>query len=894
MAGYPQWLVAAKLQPNSASSRLLVRTGIGKIDDHGGARLVLTHAPAGYGKTSAMAQWHREQLVSGKCAAWLSLDDQDGDPYQFLCYLIASCREAGCSVDYELPPHPHALAGSNLDFLITAVLGALSRHQAPDFVFLDDFHRAENHATSTIVRKVIAGLASTTVVLSSRTFPRETDIADLRAHGNLMEVSQDQLQFSADEIESYLGSLLTPNDRKKYCRDIAVRTEGWPIALQAIKQLIKAGKPLDQALKHASGRSGVISDYFIEQVFNTLPTEQQNLLLSTAVLERVNGDLADAICDTDNGWSILDELEKNDVFVQSQDPERQWYRFHRLFAEFIAERARRSGRVDNQKNAARAAIWFRENGYSSDALQYALSSEKPTLIAETLESIGGWRHSVLGSPSGVEKALSFLPREILQAYPRVWMAQIYAKLKKGELKTANVDSRILLERFREKASPNTALFNELVVFDGLIAVYCDHHSRMSEHIERLNSMVATADRDDHFLHATRLNLLCGLYARTSEYSNAIAAGEASIHHYRKFGSLYGEVFIYFHQCFIFYRQGRLRDANATLNQGLDLAASHFGKESELYAIGAAFAALFSYDQNDRTSARRHLIVALPVIEQCDAWAEVFVAGYGASLSLAASQNKWEEAEQIHDRASATAAFRQLPRVSKFVDVYFQDLKIRRHGAKDKAPKPSRTISPVSVALEFDLFPSVCAHGRLLLHSGEYTKAVTFIAEHIELAREKQMIRAFITLSLLCAIAHRGAGDIDLASKRFEEVLGYALFEDFKRPIIDEGLIIAELIHDIENLASQQRSNRLRDKFLAELLAEISADYETDNDSEQLLSNRERDVLRGLIHGRSNREVSESLGISQNTVKFHLKNVFQKLGVSSREDAVRVSLRDRVL
>ena len=157
-----------------------------------------------------------------------------------------------------------------------------------------------------------------------------------------------------------------------------------------------------------------------------------------------------------------------------------------------------------------------------------------------------------------------------------------------------------------------------------------------------------------------------------------------------------------------------------------------------------------------------------------------------------------------------------------------------------------------------------------------------------------MIRSFITFSLLCAIAYRAAGDINKASEHFDDVLGHALFEDFKRPIIDEGPVVADLIHDIENLATFQRNNRLRDNFLAELLAEINARHQSDTEGEQLLSTREKDVVRNLIRGRSNREISEAIGISPNTVKFHLKTVFQKLEVCSRGDVIRICFRDRIM
>ena len=888
------WLIDAKLRPNIAPDRLISRTRIRRIINQDAAKRIVFYAPPGYGKTSGMAQTFHDAKRQGLKVAWLSLEEEDGDPYQFLCYVVAACANAGCSVDYELPPHPKALSGGALNELTSVIVNAISRDAAPDLLFFDDFHRAENNETSTILRRLFLGLDQTKIFIASRAFPKDVSLAELRARGELLEVSKADLQFSVKEVYSFLGPLSAVPDRRSYSAALTEQTEGWAIALQAIRRLIGTGLSPDDALAQASGRSKVLSDYFLEQVFQSLSPGQRNLLLNTVFFERVNGDLADAICETTNSWSLLDQLDRNDIFIQSVDVERQWYRYHRLFTEFITERARRTSAINQKEIYSRAAKWYRANGYPTEALQYAIQSCDPQLIAETLDGLGGWRHTMMGNVPGVQRAVREIPRDVLCLYPTVWMADIYTKLKVGDYETAAREFYSLSTTYQFRIEADTQLRNELGIIETLLIGYRDEPERMEEMLKFLESLETSAPREDHYVHAFRFNSLCFFKFRRGDFAAALSAGEASIYHYRKVGSLYGETFIYFHQCFILYLQGRLRDAIATLDQGLTLSASHFGTESDLYAIGAAFAALFAFEQNDIVKAESYLSIALPLIEQSDAWTEVYIAAYAAGLSIAAAKRDWSSFSDYHRRAHVTAEHRSLSRVAKFADACHDGLLMRSEPLPGtvKLLRSTEEISPLNM-FAFDGFFLASAYGRKLIHEGEYKEALEFLYPHVDFARQNQLNRACIALLLLCAIAHRGDGNIDAASVCFNDVLSFALYEDYRRPLIDEGRAVAALVHDVENLAPQRRHNRLRDKFLAAVLAEINAENKNEND-DHILSARELDVLRNLISGRTNREISERMKVSQNTVKFHLKNLFQKLGVSSREDAVRISLRDRLL
>ena len=169
-----------------------------------------------------------------------------------------------------------------------------------------------------------------------------------------------------------------------------------------------------------------------------------------------------------------------------------------------------------------------------------------------------------------------------------------------------------------------------------------------------------------------------------------------------------------------------------------------------------------------------------------------------------------------------------------------------------------------------------------------------LEEEARSARAGRQIHYFITLAVLLAASKWLAGKKNAAVRAFESALSVAIFEGIKRPFIDEGELVSGVIREMSQAMENRSGNRLRDAFIAELIAEIDASSESEQKEDELLSPREREVLRYVMQGQSNREIAEAIPLSVNTVKFHLKNIFEKLGVSSRKDAVSVAIRERLV
>jgi LuxR family maltose regulon positive regulatory protein len=898
MGTVANWIVRSKLNPSVPLHELVRREPLlTRLDGVLNARAAIVHAPAGYGKSTLLAQWHSTLKRRGIPVAWLALDDYDTDPFQFLAYIMEACMEGGFCTAFDFPDSLQSFSGSPHLAYRAAMLTILGKCQGPHVLILDDFHRANVGEVRDVVNVLLTDLPEEfRIVVSTREYPASLSLADLRVRGALVEITQSNLQFSDTDIQSYLGGVLDPAESNDWLEELSRRTEGWPIALQTVRRWIKEGATLEETLRRVSGRSSDLVDYFLEQVFDKLEGPEREFLLHTCILERVNGELGDALCGSGGSWEMLERLERRELFVNSVDHERTWFRYHPLFSEFLRERLRRHSDALLRDLHSRAVAWFRKQGHQSEAVQHALSSRNPDLLADLLESLGGWHYALQGHIGIVERVLNITPIDLVQKNPRLWLAHIFMLVRRGDLENAEREFTLFAERYLEDSSTDAVLQCEGRMMECLLGRYADRDISEQE-IRQLEALSQRFPHDNHVMNAVCYNLLCAMHARFGRLEASIAAGDQAIMHFRRVGSIWGEVFIYFHEGSACMARARLRDAEALFREGFNLAVEHFGTDSDSAAIGRAFLAEVAYEKNNLHEAGRLLDEALPHIERFDAWFDVYLAAYSTAMKLARQRRDGTALIDLTRRAKSTAANRRLPRLSRAIDAcrlgFDQHDRILQHdsvpaGDSTQPGVERDTADPVMRHL------SSCIAARGYLLAGEFDKAVVLLEAEAEHAREHTLIRSFITLSLLLATARWKQGRHEAAIAAFEAALAPALFEGLKRPFIDEGDLLAGVVRELTTASEQRRGNRLRDVFLTELTAEMDKAGAGPRDDGSQLSPRERQVLRYLIQGRSNREIAAAMGLSINTIKFHIKNIFGKLGVSSRKDAVSATIRQHLL
>ena len=268
----PDWVIQSKLAPSMPSRSWMPRERLVRgLDRALRVRAAVLHAPAGCGKTSLLSDWRQTLIERDIPVAWLSLDENDRDLFQFLTYLVAVLRSCGLVAGAGVLPPPSGTAGAPAATMIGAVLTELAKCSATGVLILDDFHRAESPETCQAVNRCFARLPPDLhLVLSTREYPAALSLADLRARENLLVLDQAALHFSEPEIDAWLGGQIDERAPDDWAAQLHARTEGWPIALSTVRRWLTGGMSAVETLDQLSGRSSDLSDYFLEQVFEGL------------------------------------------------------------------------------------------------------------------------------------------------------------------------------------------------------------------------------------------------------------------------------------------------------------------------------------------------------------------------------------------------------------------------------------------------------------------------------------------------------------------------------------------------------------------------------------------------------------------------------------------------
>lgn len=391
------------------------------------ARLILFSAPAGFGKTTTLVEWLR--AFDAKCG-WLSLDEFDNDPLRFLSYLWAAASNAG--VDH---PGEFAAGGGLADIAVADVVAeivtVLARSPVPVVLALDDYHVIEAPDVHRAVALLLEQLpANAHLAIATRVDP-PLPLARLRARAELVEVRAETLRFTTNEARRFLGERMGVQLSDPDLEILVAKVEGWPAALQLAGLSLAGAGNAAQFVQDFAGTNRFILDFISEEVLECLTPAGNEFLLRTSVLNRLTGDLCNAVTGQTGGAETLERLERANMLIVPLDDERRWFRYHRLFADLL--RARLSGlhAADLPAIHARAADWHEANGFVRDAIEHALQTGDQVRIRGLFHR---YARDLLnaGELTTVKGLLDRLPDEIVRRDPGYCMGRAWVLVLSGE------------------------------------------------------------------------------------------------------------------------------------------------------------------------------------------------------------------------------------------------------------------------------------------------------------------------------------------------------------------------------------------------------------------------------------------------------------------------------
>ena len=396
-------------------------------------KLTLILAPAGYGKTTILAEWSR---ASSLTVAWLSITGEEDDVELFLRYLLAAWETVQPGI-VETPLGK--LLGSQMPD-IKAVQAAFinAANKAPDHVVfvLDDYHLIKDSGVHDTVTFLLDHLPSKLhFILTSRSVP-PLPVARYRARGQLLELRSEDLRFSSEEASDFLNRAMDNELPEEEIQRLQDQLEGWAAGLQLAALSLRHRSPTAPVTAIISGRQRFIADYLSQDVLSRLPEDVYGFLLQTSILERLCGALCEAVTGTSGGQRMLEHIERQNLFLQALDDERVWFRFHPLFADFLRSELDRRHIEEVADLHRRAAAWYAAHDLPEQAFRHALVGEDvkqaigildqhfvAKLSGGELKVVGSWINSLPAEWSATYPALDLM-RAGLLAYTGAFEACI--------------------------------------------------------------------------------------------------------------------------------------------------------------------------------------------------------------------------------------------------------------------------------------------------------------------------------------------------------------------------------------------------------------------------------------------------------------------------------------
>ncbi|EFO79906.1 TPR repeat-containing transcriptional regulator LuxR [Oscillochloris trichoides DG-6] len=894
-------LIATKLHPPPLFAGCIERPALLARLNTITARLILIVAPPGFGKTTLATSWLRDQAHTSSFA-WLSLDPRDNDPTRFWGTLLAALARSFPGFGDHARSMLASPQAAPLDVVIAALVEELDNLARPCLLVLDDYHLIENPGIHTHLATLIEHLPATTrLLILSRSEP-PLPLGRLRMHGQLCELHTNDLRFSAAEVRAFLQS----HGLQLSAEDVAIlneRSEGWPGALQLAVLSLRSGEPAPPLLRALRGSNRHLVDYLAEEVLARQSSEYRRFLLATCLVDALCRDLCAALLpDLERpAADVLEAIERAGLFLQPLDQERRWYRYHALFAEFLRERLLRDDPGYAQILHQRAAAWYADAGMPVEAIGHLLAAKAYTQAAMLIEQEG--RPLLLRSEvATVLDWLRALPSDLAHARPglcliEAWTLAVAGQFDAVEIPLARV-SQMLAADDPDTPTSLSAPFTPRNLRSEVLAVRATVAGlrRDTEATLTLAQAALAEIPDDSVIVRSVVALMLGsaaylrgdMAAAEAALNEAARAGQAAnltiiaIFALRQLGELAARI-------------GQLHRAARTYQEALDLGerlypASGHQVGRPVPVAGTAYIGLaqLHYEWNDLESAERLLADGLRLGRQ-GANVEILLMGPICLARVQVARGEHDTARSTIADALAFARSTGVPRLAHWLDAEQARLAIMLGDLAEASAWDQARRLAVDDALSYleEIDYLVLVHLRLV--QGHLEPARHLLGRLRSLAESQGRHSSLIEIGALESLVYAAQGETATARSHLLRTLRSSIAEGYLRTFADLGPPMATLLQDLRpslaNLPHERPLLDAIDRILAACPAKPQVRMQPTHLIEPLTP-RELEVIGLVAAGLSNQEIAERMVVGVSTVKKHINNIYGKLDVLSRTQALK--------
>lgn len=898
-------LLMTKLSPPPVRPRLVHRPRLIERLNLGLYRkLTLVSAPAGFGKTTLVSEWLSDL---DRPVAWLSLDEGDNDPIQFLVYLTAALNHmvAGGAPVQPNPPIGQSLREllhspqlAPIPSLVTLLINDLVALAQPLILVLDDYQLVSLEAVHGILETLLERQPPTmhTVVCTRQELP--VPLPRLRARGQVTEIRERELRFTQAEATEFIAHTMGLRLEAEVVRALEGRTEGWIAGLQLAALALQEHQGDAAAfVAYFTGDDRYIMDYMLAEVLERQPPAIQDFVQETAILDRFTAALCDAVTGRDDSQAVLESLEAANLFLVPLDHRREWYRYHRLFAEFLRTRLD----TDTRKRLHRRAMQvYQANlgvaGYLQQAIGHALAyaalpRESPSEArgeggqewedAERLIGLAADETLHAGGVLSLRRWLEALPDERVRAHSELSVYKGWVLALTGEMSLAQAYADAAQKGLQgaAQAGRQGKAWGRLLVLHSWLAVLFD------QDYERALTLSAEAlehldEEDQPHWRVLALWAKAESQERTRSIPEAILTLREALRIGKTLGSQVFVATVEISLALALNNWGKRREAVAICQEALVRYTDAIGRLSPVAGLVLSRLAMLHYEANELDLARACHDRGMALSEQVTfEYNLAFFQGFAAPIfyaqgeverALAVAQQGYQMATQTGLVDAEWFLTREAVIRLREGDLAFVTRWAERAGLSDEQE------------LEYLRVEQYLLYARLLLARRQYVELRRWLARLERFTRGHGLNRWLLSVYLLQALVADGLRSPEGVRDRMLRAVKLAAPEDYVRAFLDEAPRILVFLRDVRHAAPEFVDRVIADGGAPEgkepALDEVEALVEP-------LSERELEVLRLIASGLSNREIADELYIAVGTVKRHINHIYAKLNVHSRTQAL---------
>jgi LuxR family maltose regulon positive regulatory protein len=900
--------------------------------------LTLLAAPAGFGKTLLLLEWTRETHLP---VAWLTLDSDDNDLSRFFRYLIGALQNIETSLGEEALDFTLSSTGGGLKVGLTLLINELSTLQKEIALVLDEFQVLENPLALQGVGFLLKYLPPNLhLVIASRSEP-EIDLTYLRAKGRVVEVGADELRFTSEEVDQYFQQAVGLQLSPETIQELEERTDGWITSLQMAAISLKNQADPATLLASLQGKAYYLAGFLAEEILDRQPEEIRHFLLRSSILETLSGPLCEAVVDPEAqpgyGAAMLNRLEHAQLFITALDEKHEWFRYHPVFADFLRQLQEEVNPAEIPGLHQRAALWLEANGSLREAFRHALASKGVEWAADLIE-----RNALpminMGEVTALARWIGRLPDVITRQRPHLILAYAWALIVTHQADIAR-DWLDELQRLLDKHEKQTAaapILNDLgpvesfekvnwSIIRGGLALCESYLAMASGDMEQATELSQQATHhlydEEPYYSSTYFRSIVALNDSISsilsgDTQKAIESLRAATRIARQANNQFVMIVAASSMADMQALQGQLTKAWETLQRVQHWARGPEGKPHPLVGLVGMGLGEILLEHDLLEEARDYLergvritrsmwyigslhgVISLARLLQAmgDIPGTLEVIEEAARIALSTDASQWDDAF-----VAATAIRLALQR---------NDLAVAEQWWK-KGGFPDLNTPIALESYPYHIFEYLLlTQAEFLLVKGQETYRVGDLQQAAELlemllleAERFQRVTSQIQILVLQAMVQTALGD-EGSKKTLLRALALGEPEGYRRVYLDEGWRLAELLRQCRSVQQESGSHLPSLAFLESLLEafqrmeagrefvyrpveqRISPKITHLEDGFPIsLSAREVEVLVLIAEGKSNQEISAELYLALNTIKRHTYNIFAKLEVKKRTQAV---------